>query len=240
MSLALQSYFTSHKKNLFWMCDNCAELFESSHFRMLCNVNPSPPFSELTTAITELRSEIKQLHAKPATQFSPALGNRWPSIDQARARKRPREADAAMRAADTCTVGSKRTLDNIVAAPAANNADQQFWLYMSRIRPDVTSEVISAMAKVNLEIDNDPVVVKLVPKGKDISTLTFVSFKIGFDLNLKTKALDPETWPEGILFREFEDYGSQKFRVPLKTWKPATPLLPPRVSSPITPVIDRS
>lgn len=91
-----------------------------------------------------------------------------------------------------------------------------------------------------LNIDNDPTVVKLVPKGKTIEYLSFVSFKIGLDPSLKSKALDPETWPEGLLFREFEDYGSSKFWFPLKTNVQVTPLLLPQTSSsPVAPIMDQ-
>ncbi|XP_055622381.1 uncharacterized protein LOC129765949 [Toxorhynchites rutilus septentrionalis] len=67
------------------------------------------------------------------------------------------------------------------------------------------------MVKANLNTDDELSVFKLIAKDKDISTLSFVSFKVGLDPSLKTKALDSETWPEGVLFREFEDFGSQKF-----------------------------
>ncbi|XP_055527949.1 uncharacterized protein LOC129720493 [Wyeomyia smithii] len=237
VSRALLGYFTSHKKNPFWMCDNCAELFENSHFRMLSsNASPLPQLNSLTNAITELRGEIKLLHTKPTAPFSPSLRNRWPAVDQHRAFKRPRESDAAPRSTDNCTVGSKPTLNSFVVAPATNNIEDKFWLYISRIRPDFSSEAMLTIAKAYLETDDDPVVVKLVPKDKDISTLTFVSFKIGVDPSLKAKELDPETWPEGTLFREFEDFKAPKFRAPLKTKKTTTPLLLSQVSSLATPM----
>lgn len=152
---AMLSYFTTHKKNLFWMCDKCADLFENSHFRAIsCQADETSPLASLTSAITELRTEM------------------------------------------------------------------------------------SAMVKANLNIDADPPIVKLVPKGRTIESLSFVSFKIGLDPSLQQIALDPETWPEGLLFREFEDYGAPKFRFPLTT----TPslLTPQAASSPATPVMDLS
>lgn len=237
---AMLQYFTTHKKNLFWMCDKCADLFENAHFRaMSSRADEQSPLVSLTTAITELRTEIKQLNSKPV---APAANIRWPLIEQRRSEKRPREFDVAARASEDCRVGSKKPLDNVIAVPICDNvADQRFWLYLSRIRPDVTVESVCAMVKANLEIDSDATVVKLIPKGKTVDTLSFVSFKIGLDPSLKDKALDPATWPEGLLFREFEDYGSQKFRVPLKFRKFATPLLVPQAaSSPITPIMDLS
>lgn len=70
------------------------------------------------------------------------------------------------------------------------------------------------MVRANLEMTHDPEVVKLVPKGADISNMSFISFKIGLDPALKTNALDHLTWPVGIRFREFKDFSVQKFRKP--------------------------
>ena len=53
--------------------------------------------------------------------------------------------------------------------------------------------------------------VKLVPKGIDLSTLRFVSFKIGVSYELKEIALTRDTWPENVFFREFEDNRTKNF-----------------------------
>lgn len=106
---ALLNYFTTHRNNLFWMCDGCANLFENSHFRVISNkADENSPLCSLTTAITELRSEIKQLHSKPVARFSPAAPTRWPTIEQRRAIKRPRITDVESKAPD-CHMGSKKT-----------------------------------------------------------------------------------------------------------------------------------
>ena len=48
----------------------------------------------------------------------------------------------------------------------------------------------------------DPVdVVRLVPKGKDVTGMTFISFKIGLDPCMKDSALDLAAWPDGLQFR---------------------------------------
>lgn len=227
---AMQSYLTSNRKNLFWMCDGCAELFENSHFRAISDrADEISPFSSLTSAITDLRTEIKQLHSKPINNSAPTASFSWPTLDQRRGTKRPRVNESA---SESCHVGSKKPQENVVSVPICKTEDdQRFWLYLSKICPDVTVEAVCAMTKANLNIDNDPSVVKLVPKGRTIDSLSFVSFKIGLDPSLKQKALDPETWPEGLLFREFEDYGSSKFRQPMRTNLQATPLLFPQTAS---------
>lgn len=86
---------------------------------------------------------------------------------------------------------------------------------------NVANDVVCAMVKANLALDADLEVVKLVAKKKDLNTLSFVSYKIGLDPSLKTKAFNPNTWPEDLMFCESEDY-AQKNRFSLKSRRPMT------------------
>ncbi|XP_058456929.1 uncharacterized protein LOC131434281 [Malaya genurostris] len=216
VSRALLGYFTSHQKNLFWMCDECAKLFENSHLRSITkSADENSPLVSLTEAINGLQKEIKSLSKPTPSQ----LNLRWPSIEHRRPAKRPRGPDLD---ASECIAGSKRIVENVVSVPICEKPADKFWLYLSRIRPDVTNDEISAMVRANLELSQDPVVVKLVAKGSDISNMTFVSFKVGLDPALQSIALDPSTWPQGIYFRQFEEKSTQKF------WKPlASPSVTP-------------
>lgn len=209
VSRALLGYFTSHKNNLFWMCVKCAELFENSHFRSIsvCTQETSP-LTSLSEAIKDLRVEIKQLSSKPTPVPAPPVPQNTAGQPSQTLRARHTPQSAAQ-------YGSKETSQNIVTKQNPTAGEDKFWLYLSRIRPDTAIEVVSALAKDCLDISKDPEVVKLVPKGKDTTGLSFISFKIGLDPELKNIALDPSTWPEGILFREFEDYGTPHFRKPL-------------------------
>lgn len=233
---ALMSYFTTNKNNLFWMCDECAELFRNSHFRaMTMPSNESGPIGSLTNAITELRNEIQQLASKPAAPSTPLSRNKWPILGHRTTYKRQRVEETEARAPDACQVGCKQPAENVIGVPTCKDQpEQKFWLYLSRIQPDVTNEAVSAMVKANLETNDNPIVAKLVPKGRDVAMLSFVSFKIGIDKGLKTKALDPATWPEGILFREFENFGGQGVRLPTKYARFSTPIMEtPQADTPI-------
>lgn len=209
------------------MCDDCADLFENSHLRSITKVaDETSPLVSLTEAINNLQTEIKQLSSKPTPSILQPAVNRWPSFEPVRAAKRFRGPDLAQKASE-CQSGSKQVGQNVVAVPISEKPANKFWLYLSRIRPDVTNEQMSAMIRANLEMTQDPEVVKLVAKGVDISNMTFISFKVGLDPALKTNALDPSTWPEGIMFREFEEYSSQKFRKPSVVNLTPTSLTPP-------------
>ncbi|XP_055622920.1 uncharacterized protein LOC129766414 [Toxorhynchites rutilus septentrionalis] len=225
---ALLGYFSSHRKNLFWMCDECAELFSNSHLRSITKVaDEKSPLAALTEAITNLQSEIKQLSSRPTSlTMSPAV-KRWPSLEPVRAAKRLRGPDVTQKSSE-CQSGSKQIGNDVVSVAISTKPAPKFWLYLSRIRPDVTNGEISAMVRANLQLTQDPDVVKLVPKGADIGNMTFISFKVGLDPALKSKAMDPSSWPEGIMFREFEEITVQKFRKP-----PVINLTPTSITPPV-------
>lgn len=85
-----------------------------------------------------------------------------------------------------------------------------FWLYLSGFHPQVSVEDIQKVVEGCLNMSDTVKAVKLVPKDKDLSRVTFISFKIGLPLDFKDTALLPETWPKGIRFREFEDYSKNR------------------------------
>ena len=99
----------------------------------------------------------------------------------------------------------------IATVPAVQ---QKFWLYVSRVARDVSADQMCAYVKKRLGT-NDIQVTRLVAKGRDKSSLSFISFKIGMDTNLKSKALSTSTWPKGIVYREFSDN-----RVSENFWRP--------------------
>ena len=86
-----------------------------------------------------------------------------------------------------------------VAPPVAD----KFWLYLSGLNPLVTDGDVQKIVSRCLGLPGPVDLVRLVPKGKDVNGMSFVSFKIGLDPNTKAKALDPSSWPVGLLFREF-------------------------------------
>lgn len=108
-----------------------------------------------------------------------------------------------------CGTGACNPESNLVAATVTQDNDTKFWLYLSNIHPDVSDETVTNMVRSNLGT-NDATVIKLVPRGKDVRSLTFVSYKIGMAADLKSKAMCLDTWPSGVRFREFEDTGKKR------------------------------
>lgn len=87
--------------------------------------------------------------------------------------------------------------------PAAIPA--KFWLYLSGFQPLISPDDVQKIGGRCLDLSSPCDVIRLVPRGKDVSNMSFVSFKIGLDPSLEQRALLSSTWPDGLVFREFVD-----------------------------------
>lgn len=81
-------------------------------------------------------------------------------------------------------------------------------IYVTRLPPLTTTDNVIAYLLENdlISKPEDCRCIKLVPLAKDISTLTFVSFKIGvFDQSTFEAIMNVDNWSDGIGIREFVD-----------------------------------
>lgn len=84
----------------------------------------------------------------------------------------------------------------------------------SMLHPSTETNQLATFLKVKLDIpldSSDVRVHKLVPAGTDLSTLDYVSFKIGISGHRFEELMSPSLWPKGVRVREFE-YRSRKSR----------------------------
>lgn len=214
-------YFTKLKaasENILWLCDGCTKLMKLATFRptiaALGNAI-ADLIKQQTAAINELKAEIRKEGKKIASASDKSVitpvgvgsQNNWPPIYRP-TQKRRRE-DQLISNRDVI-VGTNTSLSTTVATVPV--AEKKFWIYLSRIHPDVSVENVHDMVKECLQCSEPPEVVRLVKKDVDVKSLRYISFKVGIDPKLKTTALTPCTWPAGIFFREFEDYEAKNGR----------------------------
>ncbi|XP_062556831.1 uncharacterized protein LOC134221658 [Armigeres subalbatus] len=64
---------------------------------------------------------------------------------------------------------------NVSSASVARSTDK-FWIYLSKISPDVSEADVEKLAKDCLNVD-EATVKSLIPRGKQVSTMSFISFK---------------------------------------------------------------
>lgn len=210
--------------HLVWMCTACINLMSKARFaNSLVSVNKAGEsvIESIKTEIrdgvlTDIRNEIRSnfkalINSVPPTPVPPYRTPHAPSTRAKRLRENDDDDDIAIRrpAKALCGIGTSAAITDLVAPEAAEQDSGKFWLYLSGILPEVPDSKVCELVESKLKISN-PQVVKLVPRGKDIRTLTFISYKIGIPFELKSIALASETWPRGIRFREFENTGNKK------------------------------
>lgn len=213
-----RSILKAHDKNLFWMCDGCADLFSNDHFRDIASrrssdiVPDEASLKSLKEDIAGLKNIVSDLSSKVNTNPpTSSMSTPWPSSIRTNTPKRKRE-DLQLESKPLTTRGTKATTEMIrtVLPP-----EELFWVYLSAFAPNTTDSEIATFVKNCMELTTavNPKVVRLVPKDKDPATLSFVTYKVGVPHSLKDVAMSRETWPENIFFREFENISKNQRRV---------------------------
>lgn len=213
-------------RQLFWLCKACSSLMHDIRFRksvkMAHEVGSSKQLNEhseilealKTEVMAELKTEIRSNFAMliGSNSLTPRTSTNRKGVGRRRLfgiRKQPADPSKNL----LCGEGSGEIPGGVTVV---KRDDPKFWVYLSRISPDVTAEQVISMVKSRLATE-DVVAFRLVPKDRDISTLSFVSFKVGMKQELRAKALTASTWPTGIYFREFEEKGRREQNF----WKPS-------------------
>ncbi|XP_055523178.1 uncharacterized protein LOC129717333 [Wyeomyia smithii] len=223
VDVPLRQHLGQYRNNLFWLCDGCSLLFSNAHFRALMSgfdqkISALPDaVQSMQGEIEKLNSNLKALSAKvdgiPITPTPFSSPNPWPAIHRtnraAQSAKRLRDSDgkSVNVAVDSIKMGTKAAtaIPSICLDPRLE--DDFVWVYLSAFHPNTTERQVASLVTDCLELATNTKVkvVILVPKGKDLNSLNYVSFKIGLNERFKEKALSCDSWPEHIRFRQFED-----------------------------------
>jgi len=232
----------SESSNLCWLCDECSKLMKLARFRDTMS-SVGAALTSISAKQDSIHEELKLEIAKNGKQIA-ELAKKISVGTPTRSRssvflarptpKRPREDESIESLITKPLIGGTRLTGEFSVATVPIPEDL-FWVYLSRIHPSVEPAAIEKLCKTGLKCEEPVKVIPLVKKGSDLSTLNFISYKIGVDSKYRDAALNPETWPTGVLFREFVDSRPKNF------WRPppspnATPTIPvlPAVSTPST------
>lgn len=217
-------------KQLYWLCVSCSKLMDDIRFRNSVKsaheAGCAEQFTEHNDILSTLKAEMMcELKSEIRSNFAILLNSnsltpktsKRPIRDSTRVRRIfANTAKPSQGVKKRVLVGEGSAEFPCVMVPNINKNEPKFWLYLSRISPEVTTEQLASMVKSRLDSD-EIMVFRLVPKGRDIGTLSFVSFKVGIKQELKAKALSTSTWPRGVYFREFEEKSRQSGNF----WKPS-------------------
>lgn len=209
-------------RQTFWMCKSCTSMMNDIRLRRSVKsayqagqASMLGDHKELvkhlkSEIITEVKAELQLNFAKlvNSSSHTPKSSSMHSGRRTANAWRRRLFVNQPTRSTSThsnqppLATGNDASpsLGNLVAPRKA----PKFWLYLSRAARNVTVEQVTTLATSRLGTSNVEVYC-LVAKGRDISRLSFISFKIGMDQQLKEKALSLSTWPAGLVVREFEN-----------------------------------
>lgn len=221
-SRAYRDLFSQGKA--MFLCPACKVELNGKCFHTYLNEKLVNAPAESTNAVTseqfqQLVQTVGALIEKVDRLSSPQNGNdqistvtMWPKLGVKRRRGDNGQAvrDSADRGTSTIDF-TDLSIASLTPAPPP----PRWWLYLSGFQPTITdADVTKVVARcLNINADDSVNVTRLVPKGADTSKLTFVSYKIGLDPQLKQSALTASSWPTGLLFREFIDMSKNRFGV---------------------------
>ena len=214
--------------NLLWMCDDCAKLMKMMKFKSAVS-SLGDAISEITAKQESMHTEIKKQLAKQGQQIA-LLSKRINPLTPTREagnffRQTPTQPPSKRRRDDEAATnqqllgGTKAVTDSsVVTVP---EPVELLWIYLSRIHPSVERDAAEKMVNDCLPSVDSVKVIPLIRQGADTSRLSFISYKVGVDPKFRESALNTDTWPKGILFREFEDRSAKNLWLP----RPNTPTI---------------
>lgn len=197
---------------LFWMCKACTKMMSNANFRRAITStndameymveNQNKMLSELRKEIALNTNKINTILQRTPMHTTPHITRSHPVVSS---RKRPRlHIDEPQHT--SVSFGTKEITADEPIPLAPEQREDKFWLYLSGFDPQASIQQITKLVKSNLNINADAAVdvIKLVPKGRTLEELTFVSFKVGMESQLRDVALSGSNWQKGIIFRQFD------------------------------------
>lgn len=211
--------------NLIWMCDDCAKLMKMARFKSTLS-SFGDAFKAITDKQESVHSEIKKQLAKQGqqiAQLSKRLTPSSPTVQESRVFSgqppSKRRRDEELTISKPLVGGTKIVAESsVITVP---EPVELLWMYLSRIHPNVTPDAVEKLVKECIEGADTIKAIPLVKRGVDTSRMSFISYKIGIDPKFRETALNADTWPKGILFREFEDHSAKNLWQP----PPKTPTI---------------
>lgn len=235
----MQQLFSCGKA--LWLCCTCREFFANRSLRAVLSDTSHAQSTEieslrtemkkLTDVVMTLQHDMSKNHSavmdkidmmkSPATaDKTPQTTSKVPRFNQltslsVKRRKGDNGQSVPVTASQAAISHGTKDLDlSDLSIPeiCSPPAPPKFWLYLAGLNPKITDNDVIKIVSRCLEIEDKIDVVRLVPKGADTSSYTYVSYKIGLEPAFKEKALDKSSWPKNLQFREFVDLDPKNFR----------------------------
>lgn len=196
----------NEQENVLWMCDDCLRSFRKQGTESKCEKKHEESVNNnscIERTVGQLQSEVaKMKECFESLQASFECNQDHQSANTLPESSTPQRNICSGRNAEiyesdrSLLMGSR--VENVSISPPA-----KYWIYFTRIAKHVSADAIREMVCRSLQLHNDPVVIKLLPRWGNLDNMRYISFKVGVDWSYKDKAKAESTWPAGLLFREF-------------------------------------
>lgn len=212
----------SQNPNLHWYCDTCVN---SSSFNAFLNLGQR--MSETTDSVRALIAMLENTLVDTLGKFN-RMTNQVDKLSNLQAHdqrhmmgKRVRSPSPEtsnvvlqnpVRIAHPLTYGIKKVSDGVLGVQqkkrntGPSDPDCMKTVFVTRCAPNTTEADILKYLLSNsiIEEENEIFCKKLVPSGREISQLNFISFKLGVnDLKVYDALISASTWPENVAVRDF-------------------------------------
>lgn len=184
-------------KNIVVVCDGC--LSKLGHATNHETISVANDLSAIKTSLETLTAAI----VKPNVA--------WPSISS-----KPKRSRLESEIDETPSLPVTHQPINIVGSLETTElqvVEPRRLLVASMLHPSTDPNALSDFLKAKLGSDCDIRVSKLVPAGRDISQLDFVSFKVAIQASSYDALLSPVIWPKGVTVRPFENRPKRPRRI---------------------------
>lgn len=186
----------SATQNLKWFCDDCRDTFGKMQRTI----------DEFRKQMLSLSSDIRALATDRAN----------PEKMKTRSSKKvpPKDTDtpSTPSSLQSNMQHSNLVVPEVIVGTCNNVSDAvkivpiKKYIYASKFANTTSVEALRSFLCSQLNIAETEVDCRLlVPANQDVTQLNFVSFKIGVNLEIFPKLLQPEIWPVGVPVREFTD-----------------------------------
>lgn len=180
---ALKDQLGLNERNVFWMCNDCANLFANGHFRSIVSHydgnyagikdtldGMQKDIAYLNSTVKELSSKVDNKQPEPTT---PLELNPWKNrlnFKPGSTKRRRTDDTAGVTARPSTIMGTKSAACSTVRPVRLD--DDILWVYLSAFDPCTTEDDIATLARECLSLNEDDLlkVVKLVRKNADLSS----------------------------------------------------------------------
>lgn len=207
--------YINEVQGVLWNCEHCSiSTFTKFVCHKLSEISNKQPvvndqdaiLSRLDLLTSEMEKMKKNVDSLSSSDFDIPIGGKRSRTGQLRPLT-PRVQGSRFEWPKAQTTSDTQAVQGTnVECTSLKAVEVPSFFHVSRFNTATTEEELKTWISERLQLDDDQSIKcwRLIPKGRELSTLEFVSFKIGVLKEHEKKIMDPSVWPTNITVRPFE------------------------------------